>query len=150
AYIKHLDILKSFFKKIPKGYYKISAIIAGSFILLITIILIIVIIKRDPLLKSAILKVQQKANQDYQIDLSIDKAYFSGLREVTLENVKVVPQEADQLASIQTLTVSIKIFPLLFGNTKIANLGLENASITFIKKDSTSNYDFIFRKKDST
>lgn len=101
-------------------------------------------------MKSAILKAQEKASREYQIDLSIDKAYFSGLSEVTLENVKVVPQKEEQLASIQTLTVSIKILPLLFGNTKIADLGLENASITFIKKDSTSNYDFIFRKKDST
>lgn len=124
--------------------------IAGSLIFLLSIILIIVIIKRDPLLKSAILKAQEKADREYQIELNIEKAYFSGLREVTLENIKVVPQEADQLASIQTLTVSIKILPLLFGNTKIADLGLENASITFIKKDSTSNYDFIFRKKDST
>ncbi|HUH17624.1 transglycosylase domain-containing protein [Albibacterium sp.] len=96
------------------------------------------------------MKVQEKANREYQIDLNIDKAYFSGLSEVTLENVTVVPQKADQLASIQTLTVSVKIFPLLFGNTKIADLGLENAAITFIKKDSISNYDFIFRKKDST
>ena len=150
AEIEHLDSLISFFRRIPKRYYKISAIVAGSFILLLTIISIIVIIKRDPLLKGAILKAQEKANREYQIDLSIDKAYFSGLREVTLENVKVVPQKADQLASIQTLTVSIKILPLLFGNTKIADLGLENASITFIKKDSISNYDFIFRKKDST
>lgn len=150
AYIEQLDILISFFKRIPKRYYKISAIVAGSLILLLTIISIIVIIKRDPLLKSAILKAQEKASREYQIDLSIDKAYFSGLREVTLENVKVVPQKQDQLASIQTLTVSVKILPLLFGNTKIADLGLENASITFIKKDSTSNYDFIFRKKDST
>lgn len=145
-----MDNLISFFKRIPKRYYKISAIVAGSFILLLTIISIIIINKRDPLLKSAILKVQEKANREYQIDLNIDKAYFSGLSEVTLENVTVVPQKADQLASIQTLTVSVKIFPLLFGNTKIADLGLENAAITFIKKDSISNYDFIFRKKDST
>lgn len=150
AEIEQLNILISFFRRIPKRYYKISGIIAGSFIVLLTVISIIVINKRDPLLKNAILKAQEKADREYQIDLSIDKAYFSGLSEVTLENVKVVPQKADQLASIQTLTVSIKILPLLFGNTKIADLGLENASITFIKKDSISNYDFIFRKKDST
>ncbi len=145
-----MDNLISFFKRIPKRYYKICAIVAGSFILLLAIISIIIINKRDPLLKSAILKAQEKANREYQIDLNIDEAYFSGLSEVTLENVTVVPQKADQLASIQTLTVSVKIFPLLFGNTKIADLELENAAITFIKKDSISNYDFIFRKKDST
>lgn len=145
-----MNTLKSFFRKIPKRYYKISAIIVALFAILLTVAVLVVINKREPLLRSAIQKAKVKVNKDYKIDLLIDKAYFSGLREVTFENVKIIPQGSEQLASVKLLKVSVKIFPLLSGTIKIADLGLENASLTFIKKDSTSNYDFIFREKDST
>src|SRR5690606_38851930 len=38
---------------------------------------------------------------------------------------------------------------ILFGNIKISKFHLNDGNISFIKKDSISNYDFLF-KKDST
>jgi hypothetical protein len=41
----------------------------------------------------------------------------------------------------------IKLFPLIFGDIKIAEINLDKGIINLVKKDSTSNYDFLFRKK---
>jgi len=144
-----LDTLKAFFQKVPKRYYKISAIIAACLILVLVVATILIVTKREFLLKSAIAKAKEKALKEYKIDLNIKHAYFSGLREVAFEDITMVPQGAEQLASVQFLKVSIKILPLISGNIKIADLDLKNASLTFIKKDSLSNYDFLFRNKDS-
>lgn len=145
-----MERLKSYLKRIPKKYLIIIGGFAGVFLLLFVIGSIVVINKREPLLAKAIERAKAKMDEEYQVDLHIEKAYFSGLTEVTLEHVSIIPQEREQLAAIEHLTVSVKIFPLLSGKVKIADLGLKNASLSFVKKDSLSNYDFFFRSKDST
>ena len=117
--------------------------------LLVIVATFIIFQKRGDLLNRAIERAKEKAYTEYKIDLKIGRAYFSGLREVSFENVKLVPQDAEQLAAVQFLKVSVKILPLISGNIKIANLDLKNASLTFVKNDSISNYDFLFRGKDS-
>jgi hypothetical protein len=145
-----LDRLKLYLRRIPKKYLVISGVLVGVLLLLFIIGSIVVVNKREPLLAKALERAKAKMDEEYQIDLSIKKAYFSGLTEVTLEQVSVVPQQREQLAAIEHLTVSVKIWPLLTGKVKIADLGLKNDSLSFIKKDSLSNYDFFFRQKDST
>jgi len=144
-----LDNIKTFFKRVPALYYKIAAVIVALLLILLTVVVIVILNKREPLLRSAIEKAKVKIATEYEIDLQIDQAYFSGLKEVTFENIEIVPKGKEQLASVKQLKVSVKIFPLFSGKIKIANLYLKDASLTFIKKDSTSNYDFLFRDKDS-
>ena len=142
-----LDNIKIFFKRIPAVYYKIAAVIAALLLIFFIVVAIVILNKRDPLLISAIEKAKVKIAAEYEMDLLIDRAYFSGLKEVTFENVTIVPKGKEQLASVKRLKVSVKIFPLFSGKIKIANLNLEDASLTFIKKDNTSNYDFLFRER---
>ena len=108
--------------------------------------------KREGILKDGIAKVQQKLKKDYQIDLIIDKYGFGGLTNVVIEGVAVVPEQRDTLAQIHKLSVSIRLLPLLWGDIRIGNLDMNNGRVSFVKGDSTSNYDFLFRKKanDST
>ncbi|WP_245977385.1 transglycosylase domain-containing protein [Albibacterium indicum] len=142
-----MEKIRAFLKSIPKRYYIIAASITGALLVLFTIVAIIAVNKREPLLKSAIERAKAKALEDYQIKLDIEDAYFSGLKEVTFEDISATPLDADTLAKIELLRVSVKLFPLLSGTVKLANMDMENASITFIKKDSvTSNYDFFFRE----
>src|SRR5690606_26475801 len=67
-------------------------------------------------------------------------------------DVLVLPKERDQLISMKRLEVSVKLFPLFTGKVKVGNLNIADAAVTFIKRDSTSNYDFLFRSNpgDST
>src|SRR5690606_21780053 len=64
-------------------------------------------------------------------------------------NVTIVPHGHDHLAGVKALSVGIKLFPLLTGDVRFGRLRGHDARIQLIKKDSISNYDFLFRGADT-
>ncbi|AIM38868.1 penicillin-binding protein [Sphingobacterium sp. ML3W] len=108
--------------------------------------------KRDGLLLSAIGKAKEKLAAKYNLDLKIQYYAFKGLSSVQFQNIILQPKGGEQLAHIQDLTVSVRILPLFFGDIKLGRVLMDNSAVTLIKKDSTSNYDFLFKKNnpDST
>lgn len=145
----HMDV-KAYYQKIPKVYIKAGMIALAVFIVLVGVLAGLFFQKRDVLLAEAIAKVQAKAKKEYQIDLQIDHAGFSGLKSVLLTGLRVIPEHNEPLAIVKRLEVSVKFFPLLTGTIKIGEVNLADATVTFIKKDSTSNYDFLFKAKPET
>ena len=138
--------------QIPEKYLKIAKI---SLISLLAIILIaggIAYAKREALLNAAIKRVISKADRDYNLELKIESATFVGLSSVQFKNITAVPQDRDSLAKIENFKIGVKLFPLLFGDIKLAEINLDKGIINLVKKDSISNYDFLFRKSktDST
>lgn len=97
-------------------------------------------------------KAIAKANKDYGLDVKIGSAGFTGMSTVKMTNISVVPKERDTLSNIGELSVGVKLFPLIFGNVKLAEVELSNGFVNVVFKDSTSNIDFILKrkKKDST
>lgn len=142
-------IIKQFLDKITKRHLVIGGIVLGVLLLGGVIAFTFAYYKREALLAATIKRMQTKLADDYQLDLAIGKAYFSGLTTVTLEQVKVTPQEGDQLAGIANISVSVKLFPLITGDVKFGRLRANDARIQLIKKDSVSNYDFLFGKPDT-
>ncbi len=139
--------IKRQYNKIPKAYLKGGSIVIGTLLFAFLIAGIFVYQKRESMLAAAIAKAKALAHSEYGVDLKIGKAAFSGLRSVMLKNVQIIPKDADQLASVKHLEVSVKLMPLLYNTIKIGRINLADASLTLIKKDSTSNYDFIFKKE---
>lgn len=137
------------FSFLKKRWFLISS---GSIIAFLMIGLFWGLSVRGKMLDQAIVKVKKKLKEDYQLDLRIGSYDFAGLTTVEFQKVRVVPDSADQLAAMDKFKVSIKLFPLISGTIKIGSLEMENADISLVKEDSTSNYDFLFRKKsnDST
>lgn len=138
--------------QIPEKYLRIAKI---SFISLVAIVLIaggIAYAKREALLNAAIKRVINKADRDYDLELKIESATFVGLSSVQFKNISAVPRDRDSLAKIENFKIGVKLFPLIFGDIKLAEIYLDGGIINLIKKDSISNYDFLFRKSktDST
>ncbi|GGE30996.1 MULTISPECIES: transglycosylase domain-containing protein [Sphingobacterium] len=102
---------------------------------------------RGDMLNKAVAKVQKKLKEDYQLNFEVQKYEFAGLTTVDFQKVKIYPDSAEQLAAIDQFKVSVKLFPLLSGTVQLDELDLKNADITLVKHDSTSNYDFLFRKR---
>lgn len=123
------------------GIVAVIVILVGGFVIGMS--------KRQGLLDKAIYKVQQKLKNDYDITFTVDKYYFSGFTTVEFKNLLVIPENRDTLASMQSFSISVRVLPLLIGNIEIGAIGVENGSLTFVKKDSISNYDFIFKKRKS-
>jgi hypothetical protein len=135
--------------QLPEKYYKITKITLFSLLAIIFITVGIAFAKREALLNAAIKKVINKADREFDLELKIESAKFVGLSSVNFKNITAVPRGRDSLAKIQNFEIGIKIFPLIFGDIKIAEINLDNGIINLVKKDSTSNYDFLFRKKQS-
>lgn len=107
--------------------------------------------KRESLLQTALAKITRKAERDYNLDLKIGDAHFTGLTSVAFRNISVVPQERDSLARIQQVEVSVRLWPLLVGKIGLSTMSLENARIQVVKRDSLTNVDFLLRsRKDSS
>lgn len=138
--------------QIPRKYYKIALIILISLLAIFIVVGSIAYAKREAILRTAISKGINKAKRDYNLEVKIGSAKFTGLSSVTFNDITIVPENRDSLANIQIFKVGVKLFPLLFGDIKLSEISLNMGQINLVKKDSISNYDFIFLKKtvDST
>src|SRR5690606_29818396 len=143
------------FEKLPsltRKQKKITLITGGIFLLLLILGFTVALSVRTRMLDEAMVKVENTLRERYHIDFNVQEYSFTGLATVTFRDIEVIPQQRDTLAKIERMAVSVRLFPLLFGDVKIGNLALQNADVTLLKRDSISNYDFLFRKqsKDTT
>ncbi len=131
------------------GKQKIVLIVVlGIFVLLLGVGFAVGLSKRGEIFKRTLAKVQHQLKADYQVDLHIGKYGFDGLTTVFFDEVTVIPEQRDTLADMQRLVIGIRLLPLLWGDIKIGNLEVTAGKVSFVKADSISNYDFLFRKKD--
>ncbi|MFC3561369.1 transglycosylase domain-containing protein [Pedobacter jamesrossensis] len=137
---------------VPKKYLKIGAWVLGVFFIVCIALGAVAYSKREALLKKMVAKAIAKANKDYNLDVKIGSAGFTGLSTVKMTGISVVPKDRDTLANIGELSIGVKLFPLIFGNVKLAEVKLNDGFVGIVLKDSTTNIDFILKrkKKDST
>jgi hypothetical protein len=134
----------------PK-YIRIAAIVIGVLVLITLIGGYIAYSKREALLQTAIAKATAKAKREYNLDVKIGKARFTGLSTVAFSGISIVPYERDSLLRIDDFEVSVKLMPLILGEVKLADVRLKNGYLNLISKNGVRNFDFLFRKKkDST
>lgn len=122
----------------------------GSFLLLLGIGFAVGMSKRQGYLDRAVVQVKEKLRQEYEVDFKVDTYRFAGLNTVEFENLLIVPKDRDTLATMEKFSVTVKLMPLIWGDIKVGGLGVKNGAVSFVKKDSLSNYDFLFKKKDPT
>ncbi|HLL97365.1 MAG TPA: biosynthetic peptidoglycan transglycosylase [Spirosoma sp.] len=108
--------------------------------------------KRESLLKTALDRGIRKAKRDYNLDVHIGSARFTGLKSVAFTDVSVVPIDRDSLARIDRVEVGVRFWPLLAGKIALSGMTLENGLVQVVKRDSLTNIDFLIRRKsrDST
>lgn len=133
--------------QISKKQHKIIRIVSLSLLGLLFIGSVVAFSKREALLNTAIKKAINKADKEYDLILKIESVGFAGLSTVSFKNITVIPRGKDSLARIINFRVGVKLFPLIFGDIKLSEIKLERGFINLVKKDSLSNFDFLFRKK---
>jgi hypothetical protein len=134
----------------PK-YVRIAAIVIAVLLVVLLIVGYVVYNKRESILQDEIAKAKLQAKNKYALNLLIGSAHFTGLRTIDIHDIIIVPQGKDTLLHIKHFDVSIKIWPLLFGKIKLADVELENGRLTLTDLNGVKNFDFLFKhKKDST
>lgn len=148
-----MDMLRKFYNTITTRQKRWIIGILSGLILICGLAVTYGLSKREAILQRAITTAKQKMDSQYNVDLKIQYYGFKGLSTVVFKNVFVTPKGKDQLAQIDDFAVSVRLWPLLFGDVKIGLIEMENARFTLVKRDSlVNNYDFLFKKdkKDST
>ena len=138
-------------RRLNPKYIRIAIIVVVSLIVIVLIGGYIAYTKREALLQKELAKAEAKAKKDYNLDIKIGSASFTGLSTVAFSDITIVPENRDSLLSIKTLSVSVKLMPLILGEVKLSNVTLENGHLNLTDINKVKNFDFLFKKKtDST
>lgn len=133
-----------------RKYIRIGGIVLSILVLIIITGVIIAYNKRQGLLEKAISKATAKALHDYNLDVKLGDAHFSGLNTVTFSSITIVPQQRDSLLTVKNLSVSVKIAPLVLGNVELSDVKLDAGHLNLTEKNGVKNFDFLFKKKKDT
>ena len=145
-----LDKISLMHRLNPK-YVRITGIVLACLLVILIVGGYILYTKREALLQQEITKAKAKAKKDYNLDLKIGAAHFVGFSTIAFTDITIVPEHRDSLLNIKQFEVSIKVFPLLFGNIKLADIILHNGYLNLTDINHVKNFDFLFKhKKDST
>ena len=128
-------------------YIRIAVFILAILIAIILIGGYIAYTKRGAFLERAIAKAKQKAKVDYNLDLKIGSAHFTGLSTVSFTDISLVPDQRDSLLSIKQFEVTVKLFPLVLGEVKLANVAMQQGHLNLTDMNHIKNFDFLFKKK---
>jgi hypothetical protein len=137
-------------KRLNPKYIRIAAFILIPLLLLFLIGGYIAYSKREALLQKAIVKAKAKAKRDYNLDVKIGSAHFTGMSTVSFADITIVPEQRDSLLNIKNLVVSVKLLPLIIGDIKLADVSLQNGFINLTNIKGVKNFDFLFKKKKDT
>lgn len=138
-------------RRLNPKYIRIALIVVVTLVVIVLIGGYIAYTKRDAILKREISKAKLKAKTDYNIDLQIGSATFTGLSTISFSNIIVVPENRDSLLNIKKLDISVKLLPLIYGAIKLSDVNLEDGHLNLTDINKVKNFDFLFKKKkDST
>lgn len=127
---------------------KILVRIGAAMLLIVLIIVGVGLSVRGRMLDQAMQKAETSLLARYNVVFKAHSYSFTGLRTVTFKDIVLQPIGRDTLARMESMAVSVRLWPLLFGDVKLGNLALKNSLVTLVKRDSISNYDFLFKKKE--
>ncbi|PWK75934.1 transglycosylase [Mucilaginibacter oryzae] len=138
-------------KRLNPKYIRVAAYILIPLFLILLIGSFVAYSKREALLEKAINKAKLKAKNEYNLDVKIGSAKFTGLSTVSFSDVSIVPEGRDSLLNIKNFAVSVRVMPLVLGEVKLSDVTLEDGFIHLVNNKGIKNFDFLFKKKkDST
>ena len=121
-------------------------------IIIIAILLVLAIglffIFRNSMLQKAITKVSAKMETEYDSKFSIKSASFEGFSGIALENILIVPKNADTLLNVQSVKTNVSFWKLLTGDVQLGTLYVKNGFVQLVKNEKGRNFD-AFLKKDT-
>ena len=121
----------------------ISKILAG----LISLLILVFFIFRNQLLYQVVGKISTKMERDYNCTFSVKEASFVGFSGVLINEIILVPKNADTLFNIQKIKTSVNFWHLLTGDIQLGTLEIKNGFVQLVKDKNGRNFE-VFLKKD--
>lgn len=134
-------------KRTTKQKLILAAKIFGAcFVLLVALALIF----RESILQKALVEVSEKMDRDYDCKFTVKEAKFDGLTSVALQDILLVPHQADTLFRIQTVRTQVNFWHLLTGSIQLSSLEAKNGFVQLVKDENGKNFDAFLPKKKKT
>lgn len=137
-------------QRIKPKYIRIGGIVLATLLIIILIVGYIAYSKREAVLQKELASAEAKAKKDYNLDIKIGSANFTGLSTVSFSDITIVPENRDSLLAIKKLSVSVKLMPLIIGEVKLGDVTLDDAHLNLTDINKVKNFDFLFKKKKDT
>ena len=121
--------------------------------LLLLVILLgvaVLFIFRNSILESGIHKIDAKLNREYHCRFKVKSAKFHGLSDLELEDITLVPMQADTLVCIKNLKTSVNFWQLFLGNIQLGKLEINKGFIQLVKNKNGRNFDAFLKHKNDT
>ncbi|NTV19158.1 MAG: glycosyl transferase, partial [Bacteroidales bacterium] len=112
----------------------------------IVALIIILVLIRGPLLRLYVSGKTKQLEARYSLIVSYEKLKMYGIAGVKIEGFTIYPKGGDTLFSADYVKLKMNPFKLLFLTPDIRRLDVKNMSIRFVKSDSTSNFDFLYKE----
>ena len=109
-------------------------------------ILILLVFMRGPLLRIYVSGKTGQIEDRYSLEINYSKLKIYGIAGVKLEDLTIYPKGGDTLFSADYVAIKMSPFKLLFLTPDIKRLDIKKMSISFIKSDSTSNFEFLYKE----
>ncbi len=123
--------------------FKWVLIVVFVFFLLATTLLLI----REPVLDFIVGKIKIKVSEKYNAELIIAEADFSGIRDLVLKDISLVPENGDTLISIKRLQAKISISKLLRLRPGVRELLVDTGRIQLVRRTNSDNFSFLLKRK---
>jgi hypothetical protein len=111
------------------------------FAVFIALSIVLLFVFRNALLQKAITKIESKLATDYATKLTIEKAKFDGISGIELQNINVVPNQADTLLSVAKIKTKINLLKLIIGTIQLEGLEMNNGFVQLVKNKNGRNFD---------
>lgn len=100
---------------------------------------------RNSLLQQVFKTKAEQFKVKYHATLRVDELSFSGIAGLQLKGLSLVPDSLDTLLVIREAKVHLSLSNLLIFRIKPSSLIADGLKITFVRKDSVTNYMFLLR-----
>ncbi len=88
----------------------------------------------------------KQIEQHYSMLVAYDKLKMSGLAGVKITNLSILPKDGDTLFSAGYIRLKMNPFKILLMSPDLRQIEAKDIYISFIKKDTVSNFDFLFKE----
>jgi len=126
-----------------KKILKDKRVAAGIILFLLLFILVLL---RGVIVESYISGKVESAEKRYALEINYDNLEINGIAGITLKGLSVCQTGHDTLISSDEISVRLNPLKLLFLKIDTRSLKIDKLALNFVKEDSTSNYEFLFKE----
>lgn len=121
------------------------AVVGGAFF-----IVLLLFGFRGSIVRSIVETKLKKIEAEYNLEIKYEKLKISGVAGVKIINASVVPIGRDTLFRAKNIVARLNPWRLIFLRPDLKYLEVETAGITFVKRDSISNFDVLYLRSSDT